>query len=159
MRYPQTEETGAAIAFHVVVCIFVCGLFGFGFYKMFQPRQIPNPGLAAYEAPAATVIKYAATPQFINGAAAPFESANGEPSPDTPDETTGRAASVAQAAIPVLPAPNVNREAAKRSAKARSAETKAHQAPSPRTERTASSRSQPESRSLAAAYPGYAAIH
>jgi hypothetical protein len=59
--YPQTEESGVAIAFYLAVCMFVCGLFGFGFYNLFQPRQFPNPGLTAYKPPPATVITYAAT--------------------------------------------------------------------------------------------------
>jgi hypothetical protein len=38
--------------------MFVYALFGFGFYKMLQPRHIANVELAAYEAPIATVIGY-----------------------------------------------------------------------------------------------------
>jgi hypothetical protein len=162
MRYPQTKETGAAIAFRLAVCVFVCGLFGFGIYKTFQPRQIPNPGLAAYEPPRATVIRYAARAQLTNGAAAPLQSAAEEPSPDTSDETTSRAAQVVEATMPVrpMPAPDVNSEPTKRPAKARIAERRRHhEARSPRAERTASSTPQPESRSLVATYPGYAAIH
>jgi hypothetical protein len=56
--YPRTEKTGACIALYLTFCMFVYALFGFGFYKMLQPRHIANVGLAAYEAPIATVIGY-----------------------------------------------------------------------------------------------------
>jgi hypothetical protein len=55
------------------------------------------------------------------------------------------------------PASHVSRDAAKTSAR-RSVEAKARQAHSPRAERTASSRAHSESRSVAAVYPGYAAV-
>jgi hypothetical protein len=112
--YPQTEETGAAIALRLAVSIFVCGLFGLGFYNMLQPRQIPNPGLTAYRPPPATVIRYAATAKFIYGQAAPPEVATEAPSKDTPDETTGRAAQLTEPTIPVVsvPAPPVKGYAA-----------------------------------------------
>jgi hypothetical protein len=159
--YPQTEGTGAAIALYLAVSMFVCGLFGFGFYNMLQPRQIQNPGLAAYRPPPATVIRYAATAKFIYGQAAPPEGATEGPSNDTPDETTGRAAQVAEPPIPVvsMPAPPANSQAAKRPARVRSAAAKAHQARSARAGRTASASAQAGYRSVVAAYPGYAAIH
>ena len=56
--YPHIKKTRAAIAVYLAVCMFVYGFFGFGFYKMFQPLQFPNPGLAAYKPPPATVITY-----------------------------------------------------------------------------------------------------
>jgi hypothetical protein len=56
--YPRTEKTGACIALYLTFCMFVYALFGFGFYKTLQPRHIANVGLAAYEAPIATVIGY-----------------------------------------------------------------------------------------------------
>jgi hypothetical protein len=56
--YPRTEKTGACIALYLTFCMFVYALFGFGFYKMLQPRHIANVELAAYEAPIATVIGY-----------------------------------------------------------------------------------------------------
>ena len=136
----------------------VYGLFGFGFYNMFQPLQFPNPGLAAYKPPPATVITYAARAKLIYGEPAPLESATEEPSHDAPDEATHAYASAAPlvtAAIPVahMPVPHVKREAPTRLAR-----TKARQAHSPRAERTASSRAHSESRSVAAVYPGFAAV-
>ena len=156
--YPQTEETEVAFAFYLAVCMFVCGLFGFGFYNLFQPRQFPNPGLTAYKPPPATIITYAATAKFAYGEPAPSETATEEPSHGAPDETTRAYASATPsvtAAIPVahMPVPHVKREAATRPAR-----TKARQAHSPRAERTASSRAHSESRSVAAVYPGFAAV-
>jgi hypothetical protein len=153
-RYSQTKESGVVIAFYLAVCMFVCGLFGFGFYNLFQPRQFPNPGLTAYKPPPATVITYAAT--------APSETATEEPSHGAPDETTRAYASATpsvMAPTPVVfaPAPHVSRDATKTPA-SRNVEVKARQAHSPRPERTASSRAHSESRSVAVVYPGYAAV-
>ena len=151
-RYSQTKESGVVIAFYLAVCMFVCGLFGFGFYNLFQPRQFPNPGLTAYKPPPATVITYAAT--------APSETATEEPSHGAPDETTRAYASATPsvtAPTPVVFAPAVSMDAAKTPSR-RSVEAKARQAHSPRAERTASSRAHSESRSVAAVYPGYAAV-
>src|SRR3984893_7084166 len=116
--YPQTEETEVAFAFYLAVCMFVCGLFGFGFYNLFQPRQFPNPGLTAYKPPPATVITYAGTAKFAYGEPAPSETATEEPSHGAPDETTRAYASATPsvtAPTPVVfaPAPDVSRDAAK----------------------------------------------
>ena len=157
--YPHIKKTGTAIAIHLAVCMLVSGFFGFGFYKMFQPLQFPNPGLAAYKPPPATVITYAATAKLIYGEPAPFETATEEPSHGVPDEATRAYASappLVTAAIPVahMPVPHVKREAATRLAR-----TKARQGHSPRAERTASSRAHSEPRSVAAVYQGgYAAV-
>ena len=122
--YPPIKKTRAAIAVYLAVCMFVYGFFGFGFYKMFQPLQFPNPGLAAYKPPPATVITYAATAKLIYGEPAPSETATEEPSHDAPDEATRAYASatpLVTAAIPVahMPVPHVKREAATRPAKVR----------------------------------------
>ena len=154
--YPRTEETGVAIAFYLAVCMFVCSLFGFGFYNMFQPLQFPNPGLAAYKPPPATIITYAATAKFAYGEPASSETATEEPSHDAPDETSRAYASATPSVtdpIAHMPVPHVKREAPTRLAR-----TKARQAHSPRAERTASSRAHSETRSVAAVYPGFAAV-
>ena len=161
--YLHIKETRAAIAVHLAMCMFVYGFFGFGFYKMFQPIQFPNPGLAAYKPPPATVITYAATAKLIYGEPAPSETATVEPSHDAPDEATRAYASatpLVTAALPVahMPVPHVKREAARRPAKVRGVEAKARQAYSSRAERTASSWSHSEPRSVAAVYPGFAAV-
>jgi hypothetical protein len=113
--HPQTEEARVAIAFYLAVCMFVCGLFAFGFYNLFQPRRFPNPGLTAYNPPPATVITYAATAKFAYGEPAPSETATEEPSYGAPDEATRAYASATPsvtAPTPVVfaPAPHVSRE-------------------------------------------------
>ena len=156
---PPIKKTRAAIAVYLAVCMLVYGFFGFGFYKMFQSLQFPNPGLAAYKPPPATVITYAATAKLIYGEPAPSETATEEPSHGAPDEATRAYASatpLVTAALPVahMPVPHVKREAATRLAR-----TKARQGHSPRAERTASSRAHSEPRSVAAVYQGgYAAV-
>ena len=161
--YPHIKKTGTAIAIHLAVCMLVYGFFGFGFYKMFQPLQFPNPGLAAYKPPPATVITYAAMAKLIYGEPAPFETATEKPSHGAPDEATRAYASatpLVTAASPVahMPVPHVKREAATRPAKVRGVEAKARQAHSSRAERTASSGAHSEPRSVAAVYPGFAAV-
>ena len=160
--YSHTKETAAPIAGYLAVCMFAYGLFGFGFYNMFQPHKFPNPGLAAYKPPPATVITYAAPAKLIHGEPAPFETATEEPSHGAPDEATRAYASatpLVTAAIPVAPVPHVKREAATRPANGRRVEAKARQAHSPRAEGTASSRAHSEPRSVAAVYQGgYAAV-
>ena len=54
--YPRS--TGASITLYHAFCMLVYGLFAFGLYKMHQPRQIANLGLAAYKAPVAAVRGY-----------------------------------------------------------------------------------------------------
>ncbi len=58
MRTSYPRSTGASITLYLAFCMLVYGLFAFGFYKMFQPRQIANLGLAAYKAPVAAVRGY-----------------------------------------------------------------------------------------------------
>jgi hypothetical protein len=60
-RYRQTEQTGAAIALRLLLCMSACGLFGLCFFALFEPRHIANPGLAAYKPFPGTVIKHPAT--------------------------------------------------------------------------------------------------
>src|ERR1700719_1830796 len=123
-RDSQTKERGVVIAFYRAVCMLVCGLFGFGFYNLFEPRQFPNPELTACKPPPATVITYAATAKFAYGEPAPSETATEEPSPGALDETTRAYASATPsvtAPTPVVftPAPHVSSDAAKRPARTR----------------------------------------
>jgi hypothetical protein len=60
----ETQKTGASITLYLAFCMCVYGLFGFSFYKMFQPRQIANVGLAAYKPPVAAVLGYDPTERF-----------------------------------------------------------------------------------------------
>jgi hypothetical protein len=65
--YPQVEETGLAITAHLALCAFVCGLFGFAFCELMQPKRIPNLGLAAYRPLPGTVIIYPQTVPLPHG--------------------------------------------------------------------------------------------
>src|SRR3954453_14776863 len=101
-----TEGTAVAIASLLTVCMLVCGLLGFGFYKLMQPRQIPNPGLAAYKPPPATVIIYPPVAQLPHKQEPVQTFTTDQSSRDTPDETTGRAVHIAEPATVVAPEPS-----------------------------------------------------
>jgi hypothetical protein len=101
--YPPIKKTRAAISVYLAVCLLVYGFFGFGFHKMFQPLQFPNPGLAAYKPPPATVIIYFPTATLIYGEPAPSETATQEPSHDAPDEATRAYASATPLVTAALP--------------------------------------------------------
>jgi hypothetical protein len=153
MQFRQPEENGPAIAVYFAVCICVCGLFVFGFCKMFEPRHIPNLGVAAFKPYPATIVQYAASTNMVRYA------------PETPDETSGRATHVAESPSAFVPLPDPVRveEAAHpmaaRTARARRAEIKPHETRSHRAERSGWSSATGASRNLAAAFPGYAALH
>jgi hypothetical protein len=54
-RY-RIDGTSAAIGIPVAAYMIVLSLFALWFYSLLQPRYTPNPGLAAYKPPPATVI-------------------------------------------------------------------------------------------------------
>jgi hypothetical protein len=90
-RLPQAEDPGAAIATLLAVCALVCGLFGFGFYKLMEPVQFPNPGLAAYKPPQANIITYPSAAQITHNQPATLFPATNESLSDNAYGTTGRA--------------------------------------------------------------------
>jgi hypothetical protein len=49
---------GTALGILIPAYAIVFGLFAFWFYSLLQPRYSPNPGVAAYQPPPATVISY-----------------------------------------------------------------------------------------------------
>jgi hypothetical protein len=162
MGYRQTEETGATIALYLAVCLSVFGFVGLGFYTMLQPHRVSNPGVAAYQPPPATVIPDVPASRFAYAAPPRSQSAAAEPG-EISHETSGRATQVAEPAAPVAPTPvpqlkaPAKAEPTARAARTRTVETK-HRPSASRTERTASSRPSPEPRSVAIAFPGYAAV-
>jgi hypothetical protein len=90
----------AALGIHLCLYCALAGCFAFGFYALMQPTPYPNPGVAAYEPPPATVINYALPPRLANSIQEPLASAAlGEPEP----ETTGR--STPQPELAPAPAP------------------------------------------------------
>jgi hypothetical protein len=154
-----TEGTAVAIASLLTVCMLVCGLLGFGFYKLMQPRQIPNPGLAAYKPPPATVIIYPPVAQLPYKQQPVPTFTTDQSSRDTPDDTTGRAVHVAEPATVVAPAPSEQLAKPKGSkGRVRAASTKTQRTASTKPQHTASTKAQ-YLPSFAAAYPGYAALH
>ena len=58
--YPMTRHRidgrNAAVGIPVAVYLIVLGLSALWFYSLLQPRYIPNPGLAAFKPPPATVM-------------------------------------------------------------------------------------------------------
>ena len=56
-RY-RIDGTSAAVGIPVAAYMIVLSLFALWFYSLLQPRYTPNPGLAAYKPPPATVIIY-----------------------------------------------------------------------------------------------------
>jgi hypothetical protein len=149
------EENAATIALYFAACMCVCGLFVFGFCKMFQPRQIPNLGLAAYEPFPATVIHYpAASNRFT------YAAVDGTRD-DTLDETSGQAMEVVDVNAPPtqVRSPMQVEHANHPARPPRSAHTaKAHE-PTHHVERSASSRAQAESHGRGATFQGYAMLH
>jgi hypothetical protein len=45
-----------ALCIHLCIYCAAAACFGLGFYVLMQPSRSPNPGLAAYKPPPATVI-------------------------------------------------------------------------------------------------------
>jgi hypothetical protein len=162
-RLPQTEETTVAIATLFAVCVLICGLLGFGFYKLMQPVQNPNPGLAAYNPPPSTVINYPPAAQLAyNQMRALLPETDSPASPPHNDvyskanteDTTGRAI---QAEEKVEPAPATastppptEQPTAKRAVAARQNST---------TARERASVANYYRSARVGPYPGYAAIH
>jgi hypothetical protein len=60
IKFPQTENTGVAIATYMIVCASIYALLAFGFYTLMQPKRLPNVGLLAYKPAPGTVITYPA---------------------------------------------------------------------------------------------------
>jgi hypothetical protein len=56
-RYSH-DGVAAALCIHLSIYCAAAVCFGFGFYEFMQPSFSPNPGLAAYKPPPATVISY-----------------------------------------------------------------------------------------------------
>jgi hypothetical protein len=54
-RY-RIDGNSAAVGIPFAVYLTVFGLLALRLYSLYQPQYIPNPGLAAYKPPPATVI-------------------------------------------------------------------------------------------------------
>jgi len=157
--YPQAEENNLAIAGYLAVCGLICGLAVFGFYKLIQPTQNANPGLAAYKPPPGTVITY---PLVARSREQPVLS-----SPTTElvlrdihDETTGRVVPTVEPTPAVAPSPATQVKAVPSPSTQVKKElaAKAVAARSDSTRRTPSTQSHP-SHTFIGPYPGYATVN
>src|ERR1700730_18510806 len=65
-RYRQeTDGVGVALGIHLSIYSFVFVLFAMWLYGVLQPKQVANPGLAAYKPPRVTVISYEWPPRLL----------------------------------------------------------------------------------------------
>jgi hypothetical protein len=138
-----------AIPAYFVFCVLVCGLLGWGFYKLMQPTRYPNPGLAAYKPPPAIVTTYLPTGPFRDkGPVSPPPT--GSALHTSTDETTGRTIQNVEPGPAAVPAPDSH---------VKKAQNEEHiNRGSREARRTAPVQSHP-SGAYAAAYPGYATLH
>jgi hypothetical protein len=68
-HHPDT--TTAALSIHLIVYCAVGACLAFGLYALLQPSRAPNSGMAAYEPPPGTVVKYG-KPSLATGFAEPI---------------------------------------------------------------------------------------
>jgi hypothetical protein len=62
---PETNGLTAALIVYLSIYGLVFVLFAIFFYSLLQPKQVPNPGLAAYKPPPGTVINYELPPRLF----------------------------------------------------------------------------------------------
>jgi hypothetical protein len=98
----ETDGLGVALGIHLSIYSFVFVLFSAALYSLLQPKQVPNPGLAAYKPPPGTVISYEMPPRLLARHGQPPQLAELPPTPEA-DETTGRSVQA------VEPAPEPDR--------------------------------------------------
>lgn len=63
MRYRQQRSENLPLGIHLLVFCVVVGCFCIWFYELMQPERYPNPGVAAYKPPPATVVLYSQLPR------------------------------------------------------------------------------------------------
>jgi len=154
-RLHDYEETRIAIPIYLAVCLFICGLSGWGFYKLMQPAQYQNPGIAAYKAPPGLGIT------SLSRLASNYERtlpsvANASDLEHTADETTGRATQTSEPepAVAPLPLPQA-KSAGKQEHITRPARERRE---THRVQQSAPVQSHPFA-GFGAAYAGYASLH
>jgi hypothetical protein len=96
----RIEQNSAGLAIPVTVYLTVLGLLALWFYSLFQPQYTPNPGLAAYKPPPATVIGEMPARLLAQHSQAPppaeIESPAEEPTPTVVESKPERTVAVAQ---------------------------------------------------------------
>src|SRR6266851_9581096 len=89
-RYRQeTDGVGVALGIHLSIYSVVFVLFAMWLYSVLLPKQVANPGLAAYKPPPGTVISYELPTRLLAQYGQPPLLAELPPTPEA-DETTGR---------------------------------------------------------------------
>jgi hypothetical protein len=149
-RLHDYEETRIIIPTYLAVCVFICGVLGWGFYQFMQPAQYSNPGVAAYKAPPGLgITSLPRLPLTVAKNASDLE--------HIADETTGRAEQTPEFHTPQT------KSARKQEHITRPARERREATARERTEPHGVQQSAPIQShsfgSFGAAYPGYAALH
>jgi hypothetical protein len=155
-RSPLIEITGVFLASYAAMYALTCGLLAFGFYKMLEPRQLPNPGMAAYKPPPETVIRYASvtSSSYAQGIGPETRSEDLDP----PSEAGRQAAYPTDSAAPPVLLVDTSTAAAMASARTASGATRIHHNPTVRARKAALPRVR-SGRAGGGPYFGYAALH
>jgi hypothetical protein len=149
------EETRIAIPIYLTVCLFICGVLGWGFYELMQPAHYTNPGVAAYKAPPNIGITSLAPSTSRHERALPSVP-NDSYLKHTDDLTTGRAEQSPEPEPAVAPVPPPQIKSARKQENNKRA---ARATPQPRqVQHSAPIQSHPFG-GFGAAYAGYAALH
>ena len=162
-RLHDYEETRIIIPTYLGICVFICGVLGWGFYHLMQPAQYSNPGVAAYKAPPGLGIP--SLPRFPRDYERTLPSvANASDLKHTADETTGHATQSPEPEPAVAPVPSPPTKSAAmqehitRSARERREATARGRRETHRVQQSAPVQSHPFG-GFGAAYAGYAALH
>lgn len=118
-QYPD-DGLAAALCIHLGIYCIAAACFGLGFYAFMQPSRSPNPGLAAYKPPPATVITSGLPVRLWEREGnAPLVVTRAEPETDA-RATQGPALERTNRSIPEppLPASRVSRPSSKQTRKA-----------------------------------------
>jgi hypothetical protein len=160
-RLHDYEETRIIIPTYLGICIFICGVLGWGFYQLMQPSQYLNPGVAAYKAPPGLGITSLPTSDYQR---TPPSVANASDLEHTADETTGHATQTAEPepAVAAVPSPPTKSAAMQehitRSARERREATARERRETHRLQQSAPIQNHPFG-GFGGAYAGYAALH
>jgi hypothetical protein len=162
-RLHDYEETRILIPAYLGVCIFICGVLGWGFYQLMQPAHYSNPGLAAYKAPPGLGIT--SLPASTSDYHRTLPSvANASDLQQTADETTGRATQGPGPEPAVAPVPPPQTKSARkqehitRPTRERREATARERRETHRVQQSAPVQSHPFW-GFGAAYAGYASLH
>ena len=162
-RLHDYEETRIIIATYLAVCVFICGVLGWGFYQFMQPARYSNPGVAAYKAPPGLgITSLPKLPTDYERTVPTVASASDLE--HTADETTGRATQGPGPEPAVAPVPPPQTKSARkqehitRPTRERREATARERREPHRVQQSAPIQSHPFG-GFGAAYAGYGALH